>query len=190
MNYTKQKLEQDYLAEKKIKFLFFWGHRKSINNEITSSCFSQWWEQKITVDGIEYLTAEHYMMAEKARLFNDTRAEEKILNSDSPGSAKKYGREVLNFDQEVWEKNRMKIVIKGNYNKFKQNPELEIFLLNTKNRILVESSPVDTIWGIGLDRASEFAPIPKKWRGLNLLGFALMEVRDILTVEKTKANNG
>jgi ribA/ribD-fused uncharacterized protein len=180
MKYSKKSLDKTFQSGKKMKFLFFWGHKKDASGEITSSCFSQWWSQKFTIDGIEYPTAEHYMMAEKARLFNDKIAEEKILNSNSPGSAKKIGREVLGFNQSVWEDNRMKIVIKGNFEKFNQNPELKKYLLNTKKRILAESSPVDKIWGIGLDKTSEFAPIPVKCRGLNLLGFALMEVRDML----------
>lgn len=180
MRYTRQIIEQQYISGKKMKYLFFWGHRKSNDGVVTSSCLSQWWQQSFVINGISYPTAEHYMMAEKARLFNDKNAEMKILASDSPGNAKQVGKEVIGFDQQIWEKNRMQIVIKGNFEKFNQNPELKAYLLNTKNRILVEASPVDTIWGIGLDRMSEFATIPVKWRGENLLGFALMEVRDHL----------
>ncbi|MCP4520374.1 MAG: NADAR family protein [Cytophagales bacterium] len=181
MKYSREQLEKEYDAGKKMKFLFFWGHRKS--DELTSTCFSQWWSQTFEVNGIQYPTAEHYMMAEKARLFNDKAAEQRILKASSPGEAKKIGRQVIGFDQETWEANRMKIVVKGNYEKFRQDPALKVFLLNTGQRIIVEASPVDTIWGIGLDRKSEFAPIPPKWRGSNLLGFALMEVRDLLSQE-------
>ncbi len=181
--YSRKFLESTFQAGKKMKFLFFWGHQRPASGEISSSCFSQWWHQEFRIDKIAYPTAEHFMMAEKARLFNDKKAEEKILNSNSPGAAKKFGREVIGFNQQVWEENRMKIVIKGNFEKFRQNPALMNYLLKTKNRVLAESSPVDEIWGIGLDKTSQFAPIPAKWRGLNLLGFALMEVRDMLFKE-------
>ncbi len=120
------------------------------------------------------------MMAEKARLFGDSEIREKILRSGSPGAAKQLGREVRGFDQDIWERERFDIVVKGNVQKFSQNQELGKFLIDTKKRILVEASPVDRIWGIGLDATSEFANVPSKWRGLNLLGFALMEVRDYL----------
>lgn len=186
MNYSRKQIEKTFQAGKKLKFLFFWGHQKSRNGEITSSCFSQWWSQSFIVNGIKYPTAEHYMMAEKARLFNDNDAEKKILEAKSPAEAKKIGRQVMNFNQTIWEEKRFDIVVKGNYAKFSQNLELRKFLLNTKNRVLVEASPVDKIWGIGLDKSSEFASIPVKWKGLNLLGFALMKVRDLLIEDNKK----
>lgn len=162
------------------KFLFFWGHQPSKDGLITKSCFSQWWISAFEVNGITYKTAEHWMMAKKAELFNDFKILEKILLANSPAEAKKLGREVKNYVDSVWLKNRYEIVKQGNLYKFEQNPELKEFLVNTKERILVEASPVDAIWGVGM--ASDHMDIknPKKWRGLNLLGFALMEVRDEL----------
>ena len=124
------------------------------------------------------------MMAEKARLFNDEKSLEKIVNAKSPAEAKKLGRKIVNFDQQSWENARYQIVVKGNYFKFTQNKELENYLLSTKKRVIVEASPVDPIWGIGLDSKSEFAIIPSIWRGLNLLGFALMEVRDMINGDR------
>lgn len=180
MKYSRQYIESRFQAGKKMKYLFFWGHQKSANGEITSSCFSQWWTAAFTIDGITYPTAEHYMMAEKARLFNDEAAEKNILKAKSPAEAKKIGRQVVGFEQKRWEENRFNIVVKGNYAKFAQHPALKAYLINTKQRVLVEASPVDKIWGIGLDKTSEFATVPPKWRGLNLLGFALMEVREQL----------
>ncbi|MDR6240660.1 hypothetical protein HNQ88_003736 [Aureibacter tunicatorum] len=163
-----------------MKFLFFWGHQPSRDGSVSSSCFSQWWQQIFEIDNIKYPTAEHWMMAEKARLFGDTEVLERILKAKSPGEAKKLGRLVKGFDQTIWESKRYQIVVLGNYHKFKQHPELMKFLLNTKERVLVEASPVDAIWGIGYDSNHQFANVPVKWRGLNLLGFALMEVRDML----------
>ncbi len=180
IKYDVEKIKKQYQAGQKMKFLFFWGHKKDLNNKITNSCLSQWYAQSFIINEIEYPTAEHYMMAQKARLFKDKNALENILSSSSPANAKKVGREVLNFDKEIWEKHRLDIVIKGNYAKFSQNSELREFLIKTNKKILVEASPYDKIWGIGLDYQNEFAKIPVKWQGLNLLGFALMEVRDLL----------
>ncbi len=180
MTYNLQQLKKDYDSGKKLKFLFFWGHQPHPNGEVTSSCFSQWWVAPFTVDGHSYPTAEHWMMAEKARLFQDDEMLEKILLAQSPAQAKKLGRQVRGFDQAIWESKRSEIVVQGNLHKFNQHPDLKNFLLNTKQRVLVEASPRDTIWGIGLSSKNERASVPAQWRGKNLLGFALMEVRDLL----------
>ncbi|MCF6350420.1 MAG: NADAR family protein [Flavobacteriaceae bacterium] len=177
MKYTKQSILN---TGKSIKYLFFWGHRPSKNGEITKSCFSQWWEIDFTIEEITYKSAEHFMMAEKARLFNDQSILDKIIKCKSPEAAKKLGRQVKNFNLEIWNNKRLEIVKKANYHKFNQNSKLKTFLLQTKKRILVEASPVDKIWGIGMAEDNESAQNPKKWKGLNLLGFALMEVRDEL----------
>ena len=107
---------------------------------------------------------------------------DKILKAKSPAEAKKLGRKVSNYDENIWVENRFEIVKAGNYLKFSQNEELKNYLLNTNNRILVEASPVDPIWGIGLAHDHADANYPEKWKGLNLLGFALMEVRDELSL--------
>jgi len=126
---------------------------------------------------VVYPTAEHYMMAEKARLFEDNSTREKILSAGHPRAAKQLGREVRDFNEEIWAQHRYAIVVRGNEAKFAQNDELKLFLLNTKNRILVEASPVDRIWGIGLAADDPHVENPENWKGLNLLGFALMQVR-------------
>lgn len=159
------------------KYLFFWGHQPDPNGQITKSCFSQWWDSPFKVDGVVYQTAEHYMMAEKARLFGDDPTRAQILHASHPNEAKKLGREVKNFSEAVWVKHRVEIVIQANLAKFGQNPALKTFLLNTGERVLVEASPVDRIWGIGLKGDDPLAQNPATWRGLNLLGFALMQVR-------------
>ena len=117
-------------------------------------------------------------MAEKARLFGDEVTLTKILSAKNPGAAKAFGREVRNFDGETWDKEKFEIVVKGNVHKFSQNPELKAFLIGTGSRVLVEASPVDKIWGIGLEQNHEHADNPLKWKGENLLGFALMAARD------------
>jgi ribA/ribD-fused uncharacterized protein len=163
------------------KYLFFWGHHPSRDGSITASCFSQWWEgSPFVVDGVTYRTAEHYMMAEKARLFGDRTTAEQILQSTHPKQAKDLGRQAKGYDENRWNAQRSAIVTQGNWHKFSQHPELQGFLLGTGKRVLVEASPVDAIWGIGLDRHDRNASNPAQWPGLNLLGFALMQVREQL----------
>ena len=162
------------------KFLFFWGHQPNKDGSISKTCFSQWWLSSFEVDKVIYKTAEHWMMAKKAELFKDHAVLEKILQAKSPAEAKKLGRQVMNYHENLWLAARFEIVKEGNNHKFNQNPELKTFLLNTKNRVLVEASPVDAIWGIGMAGDHKDVMNPEKWRGLNLLGFALMEVRDEL----------
>jgi ribA/ribD-fused uncharacterized protein len=162
------------------KFLFFWGHQSNKDGKITKTCFSQWWLSSFKVEKVTYKTAEHWMMAKKAELFNDQEILEKILKTDSPAEAKKLGREVKNYDDKIWLENRFEIVKEGNLHKFSQTKALKEFLINTKDRVLVEASPVDPIWGIGMASDHKDIMNPEKWRGLNLLGFALMEVRDEL----------
>lgn len=178
MKYSKQWL----LANKTehTDYLLFWGHKPSNDGSITNTCFSQWWVSPFTVEGIEYPTAEHWMMAEKARLFKDAAQLANILATEKPAAAKAFGRKVENFDPSVWEAKKGEIVIKGNVAKFSQNLGLQAFLLATHGKIIVESSPRDQIWGIGLGPENPLATQPEHWRGQNLLGFALMEVRDLL----------
>lgn len=163
------------------EFLLFWGHRAK-PNAITQACFSQWWPSRFSVDGLTYETAEHWMMAHKAKLFGADEIFSKILANPDPGAAKGLGRKIQNFDANKWDENKLKIVIEGNLHKFKQNEDLKDFLLATRGKVLVEASPVDAIWGIGLARDHEDALFPTKWRGPNLLGYALMTVRDMLEV--------
>jgi len=124
------------------------------------------------------------MMAEKARLFKDESVLQKILNAGSPGAAKKFGRMVAGFSDDVWMAHRFEIVCRANVAKFSQNEELKTFLLNTGNKVLVEASPYDRIWGIGMSSNHQDINNPAMWKGLNLLGYALMEARDQLAHSK------
>ena len=114
----------------------------------------------------------------KARIFKDEEVEKEIMNTSDPKLMKALGRKVRNFAPEVWDKLKYSIVLNGNYYKFTQNKEMMDFLLSTGDKILVEASPMDTIWGIGFGKENEKAKNVAMWRGQNLLGFALMEVRD------------
>ena len=160
-----------------MKYLFFWGHRPSPDGRITASCLSQWWPAPFTVDGVSFATAEHYMMWRKALLFDDEVTAERILTAGNPGRAKKLGREVLGFDEDTWAAYRFDIVVAASVAKFGQHPELYAFLSGTAGRVLVEASPLDRIWGIGLAADDHRASDPAQWLGLNLLGFALMRAR-------------
>jgi len=179
MKYTKDWLIKKVENEEKVKYLFFWGHTPSKDGSITKTCFSQWWVIDFVVDDIVYPTAEHWLMAEKARLFKDEEALARIIRCLSPAEAKKIGREVKNFDPGVWDQNKFEMVKTGNYHKFSQNAALRDFLVNTQDRVIVEASPRDQIWGIGMSEKHENAENPALWRGQNLLGFALMEVREM-----------
>ncbi|MFT4223232.1 NADAR family protein [Dysgonomonas sp.] len=182
--YNLQGLLNKVEKKEKVKYLFFWRHTPSKDGSVTGTCFSQWWQSAFTVDGVKYATAEHWMMAKKAQLFGQDAMIEKILAAKSPAEAKKLGRLVRNFDPIIWGENCFGIVCQGNYHKFSQHTDLKEFLLNTKDRILVEASPVDNIWGIGMAQDNEHAENPRLWKGSNLLGFALIEVRDRLKNEK------
>ncbi|WP_286894387.1 NADAR family protein [Achromobacter sp. UBA2119] len=172
-------LRRRYNAGAKLKFVNFWGHQPA-KHGITASCFSQWYGAPFEIEGQRYPTAEHYMMAEKARLFGDEATRALVFAAPNPGAAKALGRQVMGFNDETWLANRYAIVVRANEAKFGQNPELREFLLQTGNRVLVEASPVDRIWGVGMAQDAEHIANPNLWRGLNLLGFALMQVRDTL----------
>jgi ribA/ribD-fused uncharacterized protein len=159
------------------KYVLFWGHTPKHGEAVGKHCFSQWFEAPFTLEGVTYPTAEHWMMAEKARLFGDRETLDRILAAGNPAAAKKHGREVRGFDEQRWNAARWEIVVRGNHAKFGQHPGLREYLLNTGDRVLVEASPVDRIWGIGLAADDPGAENPELWRGLNLLGFALMEAR-------------
>ena len=167
------------------RYLFFWGHRPLPNGKIGNPCFSQWWPAAFSVDGLRYPTAEHFMMSEKARLFGDEEVRAQILDASSPKKAKELGRQVRNFNEQVWVEARFRFVVTGNLAKFSQNSEIGDHLLGTRDRVLVEASPADRIWGIGLAADSAQAMDPEQWPGLNLLGFALMEVRERLRKGKS-----
>ncbi len=187
MKYSLDWLKAQIENEVHPDYLFFWGHTQKTAGIIDKSCLSQWWPSTFIVDGITYPTAEHWMMAKKALLFEDNKNFELILQTIKPSAVKQLGRAVTNFDPAIWEAKASELVVEGNTHKFSQSEILKEYLINTGEKIIVEASPVDFIWGIGLsiDNATTYNPF--KWKGTNLLGFALMEVRDQLkkyTMEK------
>jgi ribA/ribD-fused uncharacterized protein len=125
------------------------------------------------------------MMVGKARLFGDEATAARILTAPDPGTVKALGRQVRGFDQTVWESHRFDLAVAGNVAKFGQHPGLGEYLSRTGDRVLVEASPVDRIWGVGLAATDPRVCDPAQWRGLNLLGFALMHARARLATEWT-----
>lgn len=163
-------------------FLFFWGHHGKAN-KITKACLSQWYSCQFTADGEHYNCAEQYMMAEKARIMGDEETQSKISASSDPHDIKALGREAHN-DDDKWNAHKTAVVIKGNFHKFMDNGNLKDFLLETGEKILVEASPYDTVWGIGMKEDNPDCMNPRLWKGENLLGFCLMKVRS--SIQKAK----
>lgn len=178
--YTQSQLKQEASNGKQHDLCLFWGHQPSKDGRITKSCFSQWWPEEFWSVDHRYCCMEQFMMEQKAELFGDKEIQQQILESQDPKQIKALGRKVRGFDQELWDKAKYSIVLNGNWCKFSQNRDLRDFLLSTGDRVLAEASPYDAIWGIRLSEGSADAQEPLKWQGENLLGFALMEVRDEL----------
>ncbi len=160
------------------KYEFFWK---------ADSPFSQWHFKDFTVDEVVFNTAEKWMMYQKALLFNDTETADKILATNDAREQKQLGREVKNYEQLIWDENKEQIVYEGNMHKFRQNPDILQILLSTHPKILVEASPDDKIWGIGLTEDDEKAQDESTWDGQNLLGYVLTSLReDLLLVYNSK----
>jgi len=152
-------------------YVFFWGD---------ADHFSNWHPATFQYRGITFETVEQFMMYSKAMLFGDQSVAWKILNEPSPKACKALGRSVQNFDQATWDARCQGIVETGCREKFLQNPHLLDQLLNTDGKMLVEASPYDRIWGIGLSADNPRASTPCTWRGQNLLGHILTKIRDQL----------
>ncbi|XP_063414847.1 uncharacterized protein LOC134696820 [Mytilus trossulus] len=162
------------------KYEFFWK---------SHSPFSQWYEGEFTVEGMAFNSAEQYMMYSKAMLFDDEDIAYAVLRESDPREQKRFGRLVRNFNHELWEASCLAIVERGNKAKFSQDESLKRILLDTYPKTLVEASPYDVIWGIGLEADDPMAWNCDTWKGQNLLGKALTNVRDELKEEEKKGEN-
>lgn len=149
------------------KFVFFYG-----------GVFSQWYAHDMEIDGVTYNCAEQYMMAMKAQTFGDTASLQKIMSTDDPSYQKALGRKVAGFDPDMWNCVAKNYVYKANLAKF--SGDLKQFLLETGDREIVEASPTDVIWGIGLGMNNPDIFDKNKWRGTNWLGECIMRVREDL----------
>jgi ribA/ribD-fused uncharacterized protein len=164
-------------------YRLFYGHTPRPDGKLSDAVFSQFWPCSFSLGGIRYIFAEQWMMASKARLFADAEALARILVAKAPLECKRIGRSVRGFDEARWREHRFDLVTAGNVAKFGQDAALREYLLATGDEILVEASPTDCIWGIRLGRDNKDAIDPLRWRGQNLLGFALMRARLILRGE-------
>ncbi|OON94245.1 MAG: hypothetical protein ATN32_08345 [Candidatus Epulonipiscium fishelsonii] len=178
---TLQSLKNEVSQGINKEYIYFWGHRPSLDGSITKSCLSQWWKCDFTYNSQTYWCMEQFMMAEKARLFKDKKILDLILNCNNQEEIKRLGRKVKPFNEKKWNQHREEIVIHGNMEKFSQNNKLKEYLLSTKDKVIVVASPYDTIWGVGVGEQDSRIINPFEWQGLNLLGFALMIVRDRLS---------
>jgi ribA/ribD-fused uncharacterized protein len=164
------------------EFLYFWGHTAT-EGAMDKHVLSQWWHAPFTVAGVQYATAEHFMMAEKAQCFGDHDTLARILSAATPAEAKQLGRIVKGFNEAQWVSNRLDVAYRGNLAKYSQHAALRKWLVATGDCVPVEASPVDSIWGVGLAADDEAIHDPDCWRGLNLLGFTLVKVRRALKAE-------
>lgn len=139
-------------------------------------------------DQFEYNCSEQYMMLQKAILFNDFSRAEEIVNSKDPKEQKSLGRKVRGFNPHSWEEMSKMVVYRGCYCKFSQNPELKEMLLKTEDTLLVEASPYDCVWGIGLDETNPDRLNPDLWRGENRLGEILTCLRENLICDRSYLN--
>jgi len=155
------------------KFTFFWGGE-----------FSQWYPSRFMIDTVIYNCAEQYMMAKKAELFNDSTTWELIMNSTSPREQKALGRGVANFNADLWNANCKRFVKEATVAKFTQNQKLYDVLMRSKGTTLVEASPEDKIWGIGLAEHDPRALDRATWQGTNWLGEIITEVREELIAQE------
>jgi len=184
---SRQELIKEIEKGESFEYLFFWDFRPKQEGVLDESCLSQWYPSPFyiytPIPGelmtLMFPTAEHYMMYKKATLFYDYENAHKILKAKTPKEAKRLGREVKNFDESKWSKEAFEIVVAANINKF-MGGELEEYLLSTGDKILVEASANDSIWGIGLEASEPRAKEPLQWLGENRLGFALMKVRRMI----------
>lgn len=150
------------------KHVLFWG-----------TIFSNWATARFIVDGNEFRTSEQYFMYMKAKTFNDEDTAQEILQKGrDPKEAKKLGRKVKNYDDTVWNKKRYDIMFNAIKYKFDANPKMKKELMSYGDRIFVEASPYDIVWGIGIHEDDIDADDETKWKGTNLLGKALTELRE------------
>lgn len=162
------------LKEAEEQYAYFWEARDP---------FSQWHRSKFQLNEQTFSCAEQYMMYTKAVFFHDDRLAKKIMNCTDPSRIKSLGRKTEQFSEDLWVNNCLHVVKEGNKAKFNQNVELKARLIGTYPRILVEASPYDKVWGIGLKKYEPCAWNEATWEGKNLLGYILTEVRDELMYE-------
>uniref|UniRef100_A0A1I8A8E9 DUF1768 domain-containing protein n=1 Tax=Steinernema glaseri TaxID=37863 RepID=A0A1I8A8E9_9BILA len=146
-----------------------------------SSCFSNFYPcERLEIDGIEYKCTEQYYAHQKAEMFGDEKAAYDILSASHPSEMKRIGRRVKEFKLSEWHEICIEVMAVANMNKFLQNEDLLVELLKTAGSELVECSPNDPFWGIGLAIDDPNVADRSRWRGANWLGQILTKIRDCL----------
>lgn len=161
-------------------YIFFYGHNPARNNY---ACFSNWFPSPFVKDGIAFNNTEQYMMYHKAMLMGDIDTAQLIKNETNPKKIKSLGRKVSPWNEKLWVDNRERIMYEGCLTKFSSDRNLRNVLLQTYPSVLVEASPTDKIWGIGMRSTDTSINNPENWKGLNLLGKTLVKVRDVLLIK-------
>jgi len=180
-------LEQDRWLEQcssvinKNGYIAFWGKNKEfgfLSNWYRSNMIYRTYNNELEIiSEIEFNCVEQWIMYQKAILFNDLTIASKILETKEPRIQKQLGRSINNFNEDIWNKHKYKILYDGLKLKFEQNDKLHNLLRNTENKILIEASPYDSIYGVGMSANDPNISNPQKWKGLNMLGRALMDIR-------------
>jgi ribA/ribD-fused uncharacterized protein len=179
MRYHLTWLTERFDKGESLEFIFFCDYVSGLRSQ-GEFMLSQWYPSPFSVNEIVYKSAGHWMMARKALLSGDRETFKKIIEADRPEQVKMLAARISGFDEVGWTESRHEIVREGNFHKFNQSKKLRTYLLSTRDAILTEANPLDVVWGIGLSKDSRLIKNPYTWRGLNLLGFALMEIREYL----------
>lgn len=148
-----------------------------------SGPFSQWYNSPFEYNNMKFSCCEQFMMVDKAIIFSDPDSANAILTTKHPQDQKALGRKIKNFEQKLWDKVKLDFVFTGNYLKFTSSEELKETILRTGNSLLVEASPYDKIWGIGLSMSDSRKEDESLWRGQNLLGICITAVREKIKKE-------
>lgn len=184
MNYSNAWLIQQIITGETPSYTCFLSDRCMQNADWDTNCFNENYYAPFKVEGIVYNTVQHWLMAQKAALFYDAVSMEKIIACKTAAHAKLLGSQIKQVDEDVWLANAYALVVKGNVHKFAQHGTLKQKLINTSHSIIVAITPNDCLWGNGMNYQPNQPFNPIKWKGANLLGYALMDVRDILLAEK------
>ena len=150
------------------------------NPDDENGYLSNWYPSRFVFEGVEFSSMEQYMMYQKAILFHDTKIAEQIMKTEDVAEIKQLGRLVSGYDDHIWSGVRQIVVYEGLMAKFSQNDDLKEKLIATGDAVLAECAVKDQVWGIGLSMTDPNRHEISKWKGQNLLGFALMKVREKL----------
>lgn len=155
-------------------FVFFW------KPDQPNGYLGNWFNAPFHANGIHFYTSEHYMMYHKALLMGDQEIANAIIQNPDPSTAKKLGSRVKPWNEEIWIRERCRIMYEACYAKFSAHLGLRNLLIATGDAVIAEASPLDKIWGIGIGVTNKDSANPQQWKGLNLLGKVLMKVREDL----------